>query len=217
MTEWLVTPQDAGAQLAEKVRTGWAAAVCAETHGTEPFRATVRLRPGISAGAAAGRLGFGVWHEWVEAWRDVDAARLPGVEIATGRMTVEGVPAAIPLKLRVSGLDAAVVLVQRLGGKPPAVDLSPARAVARRLRAAGAVLTPPTLKKACKLSDVDVGMLARAVEWLADHPDVGGWTARQLPSRGCTRNGSRRTVRSCETSPDGTCGTRCGPGSPSCT
>ncbi|WP_454855151.1 Wadjet anti-phage system protein JetD domain-containing protein [Promicromonospora soli] len=183
MTERLVSLEEAGAQLAEKVRAGWAAGVCAEVHGTEPFRAAVRLRPGVSAGAAAGRLGFDVWHEWVEAWRDVDAARLPGVEVATGGMTVEGVRAAIPVELRVTGLDAAVVLVRHLGGPPPA-DLGPARAVARRLHAAGAVLTPPALRKACKLPDADVGMLARAVEWLADHPDIGGWTARQLPVPG---------------------------------
>ncbi|WP_207211858.1 Wadjet anti-phage system protein JetD domain-containing protein [Promicromonospora panici] len=184
MTEQLVSPGDAGAQVAEKVRTGWAAGVCAEVDGTEPFRATVRLRPGVTAGAAAARFGFDLWHEWVESWRDVDAARLPGVEIATGGLTVEGVRAAIPVELRVTGLDAAVVLVQHLGGTPPAVDLGLARAVAGRLRAAGGVLTPPTLKKACKLSDVDAGMLVRAVEWLANHPDVGGWTARQLPVPG---------------------------------
>lgn len=184
MTERLVPPEVAGAQLAERIRTGWAAAVCAEVYDTEPFQVTVRIRPGVTAGAAAARFGFDVWHEWVEAWRDVADVGLPDVEILTREMTVERVRADIPAQVRVTGLDAAVALVQRLGGKPPPVDLESARAVAGRLRAAGAVLTPPALRKACTLSDADVGMLARAVTWLADHPDIGGWTARQLPIPG---------------------------------
>ena len=184
MTELLVLPHEAGARVAAKIARDWAAAVCTEIDGGEPFRVAVRLRPGVSTGGAVARLGFGVWHDWVEDWRDVAAARLPGVDVVLRRVVVERVPDDVPVELRAMGLDAAVAVVRQTGATLPVADLDRARTVARRLRAAGAVLTPGTLKAVCKLSDTDVGVLVDAAMWLTDHPDLGGWTSRQLPMPG---------------------------------
>lgn len=196
MSGRLVPPLEAGAQVAARIGRQWAEAVCAEPGGAEaggtdagaisvgagdPFRVTVRLRPGVSTGAAVARLGFGPWHDWAESWRDVAAAHLPGVEVRSSRIVVERVPDDVPAELTVTGLDEAVTLVRHLGAQPPAVELGRVRAVAGALREAGATLTPAALRNACRLSDADVGVLAGVVEWLADHPDVGAWTARQLP------------------------------------
>lgn len=184
MTERLVLPQEAGPRLAGRLRGDWALGVCGELEGTDPFRVTVGLHPNVSSGAAAARLGFGLWRDWVESWHDVSAAGLPGVTVETTVMTVVQVPEVVPSRLTVTGLDAAVALLERLGTDLPAVDLNRARTVAAQLRAAGAVLTPGTLKGVCKLSDADIGVLTSAVRWLAGHPDVSDWTARQLPVPG---------------------------------
>ena len=184
MTERLVLPQQAGSRLAGKIARDWAAAVCAELEGGESYRVTIRLRPGVSTGAAVARLGFDVWYDWAEAWREVGVADLPGIEIVAQRVVVERVPVDAPVELIATGLDAALAAVRQAGGTTPMVGLDRARAVARRLRAAGAGLAPGTLKGACKLSDADVEVLADAVTWLAGHPDLSGWTARQLPMPG---------------------------------
>lgn len=61
------------------------------------------------------------------------------------------------------------------------VDLGRARDIARRLHVAGATLTPGNLKKVTAFSETDVAALLRVLEWLAIHPDVSRWSARQLP------------------------------------
>lgn len=180
MTERLVWPPEAAERLAAGLKEGWAAAVCAETQGAGPAPTTISLRPNVTAGTAAARFGFDVWHEWAETWRDVEAARLPGVAVETRRMSVEGVPDDVPAVLRVAGPDACLALLDHLGGVRPSVDLARARLVASYLHGAGASLTPAVLKRVCKLPDTDVGMLVSTVDWLRQNPDLGAWTARQL-------------------------------------
>jgi hypothetical protein len=181
VTERLVWPPEVAERLATSLQKDWAAAVCAETQGVDLAATTVWLRPNVKAGAAAARFGFDVWHEWVETWRDVDAMGLPGVEVEMTRMSVEDVPHDIPFALRVAGPDAGLTLLGRLGGALPPFDLGRARRVAGELYAAGALLSPGTLKRVYKLPDSDVRVLVLAVGWLRDHPDLGAWTARQLP------------------------------------
>jgi hypothetical protein len=184
VTERLVLPREAAAWLARRLRDEWARGVCGEVDGADPVRLTIGLRPNVSSGSAAVRLGIGVWRDWAESWREVAAVGLPGVEVESKEMKVVHVPEDVPTRLTVTGLDAVVSLVEHLAVDLPPIDLTRARVVARTLREAGAMLNPPTLRKACKLSDADVGVLAGAVKWLADHPDVGDWTARQLPMPG---------------------------------
>lgn len=176
----LLSPQEAGARVASAITQRWAAAVCAEVAGAEPFRVAVRLRPGVRAGSDIANLGFGRWHEWAQSWRDLMAEQLPGVEIAVARIVVERVPDHVAAELVVTGLDAALALVRRVGEAEPAVELDRARMIARELNEAGAVLTPATLRSVVGLFDVDVRVLIKAVTWLAEQPDLSGSTARQV-------------------------------------
>ncbi|MGI5191049.1 Wadjet anti-phage system protein JetD domain-containing protein [Promicromonospora sp. CA-289599] len=176
----LVSPREAGARVAAAITKQWPAAVCAEIAGTEPFRATVRLRPGVRSSTDVASLGFDLWHEWAQSWHDVAAERLSAVEVGDSRMVVEGVPDQVPVELVVTGLDAALGLVGLVGAAAPEVDLDRVRRIARELREAGAALTPATLRSAVRLSDVDARVLTKAVGWLAEHPDLSGSTARQV-------------------------------------
>jgi hypothetical protein len=186
----LVSPREAGARVAAAITKRWAAAVCAEVQGAEardaevtraePFRATVRLRPGVRSSSDVAKLGFDRWHEWTQSWHDVAAERLSGIEVAVSRIVVERVPDQVAAELVVTGLDAALALVQRVGAAAPEVDLDRARTIAQELVEAGAVLTPATLRSAARLSDIDVRVLIKAISWLAEHPDLSGSTARQV-------------------------------------
>jgi hypothetical protein len=180
VNERLITPHEAGERVADMVAKQWAAGVCAEVGGTELFHAPVRLRPGVEWTPAVARLGFDVWHDWIESWHEVADARLPGVEIGAARVPVQGVSDQVAVELTVTGLDAAVAFLGHVGVAAPRVDLGRARAVARELYEVGAVLTPGILKRTVELPDADVRALISAVKWLADHPDVSAWTARQL-------------------------------------
>jgi hypothetical protein len=169
--------------VADAITKRWAAAVCAEVAGGEPFRVTVRLRPGVRASSDVANLGFDRWHEWAQSWHDVAAGRPPGVDVAASRIVVERVPDQVPAELVVTGLDAALALVGQVGQvgtAVPEVDLDRARTIARELGEAGAVLTPATLRSAARLPDADVRVLIKAVAWLAEHPDLSGSTARQV-------------------------------------
>ena len=48
----------------------------------------------------------------------------------------------------------------------------------------GGRLSPGVLTSVCRLDDQDVDALTSAIAWLAEHPALDEWTARQLPVRG---------------------------------
>ena len=129
MSVRLVLPQEAGVRVADAITKRWAAAVCAEVAGGEPFRVTVRLRPGVRASSDVANLGFDRWHEWAQSWHDVAAGRPPGVEVAASRIVVERVPDQVAAELVVTGLDAARALVGQVGTAAPDVDLDRARTI----------------------------------------------------------------------------------------
>ncbi|MES9604992.1 Wadjet anti-phage system protein JetD domain-containing protein [Actinomadura sp. NPDC000929] len=181
MTPRLVTPADAVEALRRKVHQKWAAAVCADLGAGEPVTFSVPLRPGVSTGSAVARIGHAAWHEWHMRWREFAGRHPTGVEIVRKPVSVQGVTDDYPAML-VAGLDAAVALVSESG--PPPVDVGRARALASSLRSAGAVLTPATVRAACRLGADDAEVLLSAVTWLRRNPDAGAWTARQLPVPG---------------------------------
>ncbi|GAA4224112.1 hypothetical protein GCM10022254_02900 [Actinomadura meridiana] len=177
MTPRLVTPAEAVESLRRKVHRKWATAVCADLGIGEPVTFSVPLRPGVSTGSAVARTGHAAWHEWHMRWREF-ADRCPtGVEIVRRPVSVQGVTDDYPATL-VTSLDAAVALVSESG--PPPVDIGRARALARSLRATGAVLSQATVRAAYQLADDDTEVLLSAVAWLRRNPDASAWTARQL-------------------------------------
>jgi hypothetical protein len=114
-------------------------------------------------------------------WREF-ADQLPaGAKLVHRTVTVRGVITDFPATLT-ADLDAAVALVT--GTEPLTVEVDRARALASSLRSTGALLTPATLRAVYRLSVTDAEVLLSAVTWLHQHPDVGKWTARQLPVPG---------------------------------
>ncbi|EHR61014.1 Wadjet anti-phage system protein JetD domain-containing protein [Saccharomonospora cyanea] len=181
----LVNPEDALTAVRRKLGQKWAEAVCAGFGVGDRVIFSVPLRPGVSTGKAVEQLGHAAWHEWHRRWREF-ASRLPaGVEIVRKAVTIRGVAGGFPATLK-ADLDGAVTLLAdtRTGAEPPTVDIRRARELASALRAAGATLTPATLRAAYRLRAIDVEVLLGAVTWLRQHPDAGTWTLRQLPIPG---------------------------------
>ena len=181
----MVGPAAAAAELAGRVRRSWAEAVCAETRG-ETYDFKIGLRPNVTSGAVVERELLGSWGEWRAAWRRIEMPGEPGsgVWVESSELSVAGALVRVPKVLRAPGLESAEVALAELGVDRLEVDLARAREVARRLRAAGASLSPATLKKAVGLAATDLEALLRVLAWLAAHPDVRGWSARQLPIPG---------------------------------
>lgn len=177
----LIAPVDAIDSLRRKVDQRWAAAICAEHGIGAPVRFSVPLRPGVSTGAAVERLGYADWDEWRQSWRRFGDQHPAGVSIVHKPVSVRGVRGDHPATLE-ANLDGAAALI--VGAGHPCVDLGRARTLASSLQSVGAVLTPPTLRAACRLTAGDAEVLLSAVTWLRANPDASAWTARQLPVPG---------------------------------
>jgi hypothetical protein len=185
VTPRLVGPAEAIDVMGGALERSWADAVCGELTGRPVPPLTCRLRPGVSANADVMRVGYGAWHDWRTAWNAVPLGEVDGVRRDDRDVTVRGVDMAAPLELRVETLDGAIELMRRFGQRPNLVDvIVRAREIALRLRDAGAALTPTALRAVCRLSDADAAVVAEAVSWLHQHPDLSGWTMRQLPVPG---------------------------------
>ncbi len=185
MTARLVSPMDAGRAVLRRLDDGWAAAVCDEATGGVAVLCDVPLSPGLRSGADVARIGFGACHDWQQAWDDVDRGEsVAGLAVRRRSVTVAGVGWSLPQALHVATIDGAIEVLRRTGAGAPAVDLQRARLLAADLLACGADLGAVTLRAAMRLSDVDAAVAVSAVRWLADHPDLGEWTARQLPVQG---------------------------------
>ncbi|UAK31979.1 hypothetical protein K8O92_30310 [Nocardia asteroides] len=187
MTARLVTVQEAVDSVCRRIDQKWADAVCAEHGISAPLTFSVPLRPGLSTGKRVGQIGYDRWHEWHVAWRLFETQVISGIErvqIIRKPVTIRGVADEFPAMLVAETTAAAIELVARAQASPLAVDIDRARSLAAALAAVGATLTPATLKATYRLADSDTAVLFEAVSWLRDHPDVGGWTARQLPVPG---------------------------------
>ncbi|WP_067665922.1 Wadjet anti-phage system protein JetD domain-containing protein [Nocardia miyunensis] len=187
MTARLVTVQAALDTIRRKIDQKWADAVCAERGIGVPVSFSVPLRPGVSTGKSVGQIGYDHWHAWHAAWRLFETQVISGVErvkIIRKPVTIRGVADEFPAMLVAETFSAAIELAGRAQASPLAVDVDRARILAESLDAIGATLTPATLKGAHRLADSDTEILFAAVSWLRDHPDVGEWTARQLPVPG---------------------------------
>ena len=184
MSSRLVAPQAAAEKVARKVARQWADAVCAEHGLDEPFHVSVPLSPGAANGAQVAAWGFDLRYDWTGSWREVRSFAIPGVEVRDRTVSVGHVREQLPATLLVTGLDAAVALIRRVGVEVPTPDAGRARRIAAAILACGAVLTPATLRAMYGLADPDVEVATNAVRWHQDHPDVGEWTARQLPVPG---------------------------------
>lgn len=181
----MVGPAAAGAELAGRIGRKWAEAVCAEARG-ETYEFKIGLRPKVTSGAVVERELMRSWGDWRAEWRRLEMPTVPGsgAWVESSELSVAGAIVQVPKALRASGLESAEAALVGLGGERLEVDLARAREIARRLHAAGASLSPATLKKAVALPATDLESLLRVVAWLAGHPDVSGWSARQLPIPG---------------------------------
>lgn len=184
MSNRLVTPRAAGEQVARKIAQHWADAVCAEQGLDERFHVKVPLSPGAVNGAEIAAWGFDRRYDWTESWREVSSLGIPGVVVRDRTVSIGRVHEQLPSTLVVTGLHAATALIRTLGIELSMPDIGRARRVAAAMLECRAVLTPATLRAMCRLADADVEVATSAVRWLQDHPDIGGWTARQLPVPG---------------------------------
>lgn len=181
MSPRVLSPAEVAGVVAKKLKGSWAERICAELAGEAQRPVDVGLRPGVDGSAAVDRLGHGTWTRWHLAWSGLALEDLPGIECEYRDIRVSGVPNRRPWCLRIRDLEAGLRLLALLGGPDLDLDVDRVRRIATRLHDAGAELTPGTLRAACRLSDTDVDVAVEAVAWLRQHPDLSGWTTRQLP------------------------------------
>ena len=179
----LLGPGEVADALGKVLERSWPERVCARTQGQAEAVMTWPLRPGVSTQAHVQRLGHAVWTAWRLTWRDVDLDGLVGVGYESHAITIQGVAVDAPAKIRVATLAAGRELLARLGS-PLEVDVDRAQMIAERLLRTRAVLSPRVLKQVCRLDDGDVEAVLSVIGWLGAHPDLRGWTLRQLPIPG---------------------------------
>ncbi|MCL2464478.1 MAG: DUF3322 domain-containing protein, partial [Micrococcales bacterium] len=191
MTGRLLGPADAVAALGAQVAAKWASAVCAELGIGDTVAWRVPLRPGVAGGADVERLGYGVWADWDAAWQRCARTLPAGLAVARRPVTIRGLTGRYPATLVAADLDAAaragraaVPAGRGTADDEAGVDLVRVRALAMSLATAGARLDPALLRAMSRLAPADADTLLAVVAWLGDHPDVGDWTARQLPVPG---------------------------------
>lgn len=171
----LVLPDEAFAQVADRLGRAAMAAVCAELGAHPPVSFDVRLRMNVRGRADTERLGGGAARmDWCEAW----AAPLPGACVVE-QTAITGLPGRFPAVLRVPTLDDALALVGHDGA-----EIGRARSLGRRLLAAGGSVTPSALRRLSRLNEVDAEVFIEATTWLTAHSDISAYTARQLPVPG---------------------------------
>lgn len=179
MTARLVLPEAALSEALARVESGLAEAVCAERAGREPVVVEVRLRPGVRGPREVAALGYDTWQAWADAWRGVVPA--PGLQVVRGPVGGDDVPQA----LRCVGPEAVVALAGAMGADTGlGAALARARDLAAAIDAARGVLTPGTLRGVLRLPARDTATALAVTRWLAEHPDVGAWSERQLPVPG---------------------------------
>lgn len=183
MSPRLLSRAEAAAAIADRIARVWPEWVCAELTGSAHQPIEIALRPGVDRNAKIERVGREYWTDWGIEWKGIDLDGLPGVSCENREVRDEGVSVSRPYQLRIETVDAGLAAIGRLGGTA-GVDVARFRRVAARLCAAGVGLTPALLKKACGLAETDLDSAVRAVAWLSEHPDLGGWTLRQLPVPG---------------------------------
>ncbi|MDO4718351.1 MAG: DUF2220 family protein [Propionibacteriaceae bacterium] len=183
MSPRLLGPAEAAATLADRIARLWPEWVCAELTGSAHRPIEVGLRPGVGSKTAIEGVGREHWTDWGIEWAGIDLDGLPGVSCENREVRDDRVSVSRPYRLRIETLDAGLAAIGRLGGTT-GLDLARFRRVASRLRAAGVGLTPALLKRVCDLSEPDLESVVSAVAWLSEHPDLGGWTLRQLPIPG---------------------------------
>lgn len=183
MIPQLVSPAEAGARLAAQVRRRWADAVCAETRG-EPYPFKVPLSPNVTSGAIVERHLLDLWGDWRAEWRrlELPTSEGSGIWVAASRLSISGgEPVDVPKVLHAPDLPSAVAALSLLGGELSRTDFARDRYIAQHLHSRNGGLTAGTLKRVAALSESDLDALLLVLDWLADHPDLSGWSARQLP------------------------------------
>jgi hypothetical protein len=184
VTARLLSPTELAVAVAKNVNASWAERVCAEVTGGDQQPFTIPVRTGITGSASVERVGFSAWHDWKITWGRVNLSGIAGARLESNQVTVAGNPSAAPHRVHVKTLEGAIGIVDLLGASRVSFDVERAREVAVRLRDAGTVLTPATLKNTVRLSNSDIDVVIDAVGWLDENPDLSGWTTRQLPIRG---------------------------------
>ncbi|TPW77718.1 DUF3322 and DUF2220 domain-containing protein [Schumannella soli] len=151
----------------------------------EPFT-TVKASTGLQRDrdiAGPGGPGFDGWSAWMRAWRSVDLSGIDGVSVTRRSVEISGVDYDAVAVVRVDTVASALEVIARLGGEAPGEAVA-ALDLAQRLYGVGATVTAGPLRRALGLPDSEASMLLSAVDWLAEHPDLGTWTLRQVPMPG---------------------------------
>lgn len=176
MSPRLVGLDDATRQLARLIERRWADCVLSELAHDPAAPFTVPLHPGITTPAHQRRVGFDAWQRWAEAWTLAEPTLGEGVTLRRGSQPD---PSA-PHELDVADIDAAVRLLKAHHPELLTIDLEHCRTLAAGLYTRGVPVTPSTLTRMARLTTADALTVLEAVAWLAEDPDVAGFSERQL-------------------------------------
>ncbi|MCL1800388.1 MAG: DUF2220 family protein [Promicromonosporaceae bacterium] len=179
----LLTPEQALVALAAQFTKKWSETVCAcVREECTPF--AVSLRPGVRSGGALEHLFGASWAEEWQTWRaGWERFAAPGAEVRFGPLSVVGVEYQVPTQLMVQPHDVEPLL-RRFSVHTDCPPFTDAVGLARAILEVGGILTPRTLRLASTLHQANRVALLGAVRWLREHPDLSGYSLRQLPIPG---------------------------------
>lgn len=180
MSPRLVGPEAAVSAAIDRV-AGAAAdlAVLART-GKSPL-VTVVLRPGIQTYADAERNDPGRWYEWISAWRATNLDEFEGITIDADEVSVRGVPTPSPRYLSIASVAGLNALLEGHGHMTVVAQIERLLRICELLTSAHVNVTSSTLRSVSRITDDEIQILVEAILWFGEHPDIGRWSARQVP------------------------------------
>ncbi len=177
----LVLPGAVRDAVVAVIEATWCARVVSAVAGEARPLGDFPLRPHVRGEAAVDRVGRPAFRAWRDAWREVGAGDLDGVELRSSPVAIGGTSSEFPEFVHIASLEAGLAFVKLFPGDVPAPDIVGATVLARRLRDAGAAVRVGTLRQVLGLSHDDAEAVVSVVSWLGDHEDLSGWTISQLP------------------------------------
>ncbi|OJU40384.1 MAG: hypothetical protein BGN97_11085 [Microbacterium sp. 69-10] len=177
----LLSPSDAVETACKLLTSSLTSRIAAELRGSSFSELEIALRPKALKSADVIRIGTERWEAWARSWRHFDIEQQTGVFVLTSPVVVRGIPRDVPSALVVRNWSGAGALLAKFDRHDVLAGAERVRVLAARLHEATGRVDETLLSRARGLRDVNVESLMSTLTWLREHPNLGEWTARQLP------------------------------------
>jgi len=182
----LLTPKAAAQELLRRVERQRAKQSASGKTSAEP-QFVISLRPGVSPALIGTEITSQEWVNWLAAWQQVT---LPaGCVLKQKTITIRRVSYQAPKQLEIATTAAALGFIEQLTHHKSTVQqlrerFADSQQVIKRLAELGSAATTGQVNAILGLSSTNRKILFDVLAFLAEHPDVSHYSARQLPVLG---------------------------------